>query len=190
MVLERALAWAQGKKDDDPEFFRRLARQQAPRYFWVGCSDSRVSATQVLDRNLGEVFVHRNVANIADCHDPNFAASLQYAVEVLKVEHIFVVGHYGCGGIDTAMHPLADDAIGTWLAPVRALFCEACEVTATPDADRLCEYNVIAQVEALARCQVVNDAWRRRQCLTIHGWVYVIEEGVLRPVCDAVSAPR
>lgn len=182
-LFARNRAWANAKTLIDPGFFRRLVGQQNPRYFWIGCSDSRVPATEIVDLDPGEMFVHRNVANLALAADPNFSAALQFAVEVLQVEHIIVVGHYGCGGIQAAMTGETDDAIGRWLAPVRALNDSG---HTSAGSDTLCERNVVAQVEALAVNPLVRRAWERQSPLTIHGWVYAIGDGLLQAVCDPV----
>lgn len=190
-LLARNRAWASAKTLDDPGFFSRLLGQQRPRYFWIGCSDSRVPATEIVDLDPGEMFVHRNVANLVIASDPNFAAALQFAVEVLRVQHIIVVGHYGCGGIHAAMAAETHDAIGRWLAPVRALHhAQGCK--AAPDlmdANALCERNVVTQVEALASNPVVRAAWERQAALTLHGWVYAIADGLLQTVCEPVPNP-
>lgn len=187
-LFARNRAWASAKTLDDAGFFRRLVGQQRPRYFWIGCSDSRVPATEIVDLDPGEMFVHRNVANLAVANDPNFAAALQFAVEVLEVKHIIVVGHYGCGGIQAAIARETYDPIGSWLAPVRVLYRSHSRMT-TPgsaEADDLCERNVVAQVEALAVNPLVRGAWERRAELTLHGWVYAIGDGLLQEVCEPV----
>lgn len=181
-LFARNRAWARSRTLEDAGFFSRLVGQQRPRYFWIGCSDSRVPATEIVDLDPGEMFVHRNVANLAIASDPNFAAALQFAVEVLEVEHIIVVGHYGCGGIHAAMAAETHDAIGRWLAPVRALHHPD-----PADANALCERNVVAQVEALAVDPLIRGAWERR-ALTLHGWVYAIGDGLLHAVCEPVHA--
>ncbi|AZI36340.1 putative carbonic anhydrase [Caenibius tardaugens NBRC 16725] len=187
-LFARNRAWANYKTLVDPSFFSRLIGQQHPSYFWIGCSDSRVPATEIVNLDPGEMFVHRNVANLAMESDPNFAAALQFAIEVLHVEHVIVVGHYGCGGIQAAMIPATNDAIGNWLAPVRALHhdhpCMA--VSNQPDPDALCERNVVAQVQALATNPLVHAAWDAQAKLTLHGWIYSISDGLLRTVCEAV----
>lgn len=184
--------WAHGKIDCDPGFFRRLVGQQKPRYFWIGCSDSRVPATEIVDLDPGEMFVHRNVANLALADDPNFAAALQFAVNVLEVQHIIVVGHYGCGGIQAAMGPESDDAIGRWLAPVRRLHgAHPCKSSPdNQDRNALCEWNVEAQVEALRANPVVRACWARQAPLMLHGWVYAIGDGLLRKVCEPVASQQ
>lgn len=185
-LFARNRMWAETKTRADPGFFKRLVGQQRPRYFWIGCSDSRVPATEIVDLDPGEMFVHRNVANLAIGDDHNFSAALQFAVDVLNVEHIMVVGHYGCGGIQAAMTQSSDDAIGAWLEPVRALHRSGSKA---PDAnpDRLCEHNIVSQVHALAINPLVLRAWERHASLTLHGWVYAIRDGLLRPVCAPIS---
>lgn len=184
-LFTRNRTWAEAKTRDDPGFFKRLVGQQRPRYFWIGCSDSRVPATEIVDLDPGEMFVHRNVANLAIAADHNFSAALQFAVDVLSVEHIIVVGHYGCGGIQAAMTQERDDAIGAWLAPVRALHRSG-GGTHEANADRLCEQNVVSQVNALAANPLVLRAWERCASLTLHGWVYAIGDGLLQPVCAPI----
>lgn len=187
-LFARNQAWAKSKTSADPSFFSRLVGQQRPSYFWIGCSDSRVPATEIVNLDPGEMFVHRNVANLAMEDDPNFAAALQFAIEALHVQHIIVVGHFGCGGIQAAMAPATADAIGDWLAPVRAVHhahpCKAAPDEA--DANALCERNVVAQVEALAANRLVRAAWAAHAELTLHGWVYAISDGLLRMVCEPV----
>lgn len=165
--------------------------QQHPRYFWIGCSDSRVPATEIVDLDPGEMFVHRNIANLTISSDPSFSAALAFAVDVLEVQHVLVVGHYGCGGIQAAMEPESDDAVGRWLKPVRALH-QVHSTENAPDAispNELCEQNVIAQIEALATNPTIRAAWSRKMPLALHGWVYAIGDGLLRTVCDPVSGP-
>lgn len=176
--------WAKAMTRADKGYFKRHERAQKPEYFWIGCSDSRVSATQTLALDPSEVFVHRNIANLAQEDDPNFAASLHYAIETLAVRHILVVGHYGCGGIHAVMQPLSDDVVGRWLRPVHDL----CDTKCISDANRLTEHNVSAQVDALARNQTVRRAWARGVQLVLHGWVYDIRNGLLNPVCKPVSS--
>lgn len=187
-LFARNRAWASAKTNVDAGFFSRLVGQQRPRYFWIGCSDSRVPATEIVDLDPGEMFVHRNVANLAIANDPNFAAALQFAVEVLEVKHIIVVGHYGCGGIQAAMVRETHDAIGSWLAPVRGLCRSHRRMTTThsPEADDLCERNVVAQVEALSVNPLVRGAWERQAELTLHGWIYAIGDGLLQTICEPV----
>lgn len=188
-LFSRNRAWASGKTRTDPAFFSRLVGQQRPDYFWIGCSDSRVPATEIVNLDPGEMFVHRNVANLAVADDPNFAAALQFAVEALEVRHIIVVGHYGCGGIGAAMAEETDDAIGRWLAPVRQLHHRHGGEADAADANKLCERNVTAQVLALSENPLVRAAWARGAPLALHGWVYAIGDGLLRTVCPPVVRP-
>lgn len=196
-LFDRNREWASRKTASDPGFFKRLVGQQRPRYFWIGCADSRVPATEIVDLDPGEMFVHRNVANLANPDDPNFQAALQFAVEALEVDHIIVVGHYGCGGVDAAMAGTEPGgAIGLWLAPLRKLYRNTC---ASHDANRagravsseeLCRRNVSAQVAALAANPVVLAAWSRGAPLMLHGWVYAIGDGLLEAVQPPVDSAQ
>ena len=192
-LLGRNRAWAAGVEERQPGFFRSLAAQQAPRYLWIGCADSRVPANEIVDLAPGELFVHRNVANVVVHTDFNCLSVLQFAVDVLKVEHVIVVGHYGCGGIRAALegHPLG--LIDNWLRHVQDV---AAKHTAELDAlalpervDRLCELNVIEQVVHVARTTIAQDAWRRRQSLTLHGFVYGLTDGLLKDLAIEVGSP-
>ncbi len=189
-LFEQNKVWAERKTRSDPSFFRRLVGQQTPRYFWIGCSDSRVPATEIVDIDPGEMFVHRNVANLANASDPNFSAALQFAVDVLQVHHIIVVGHYGCGGISAAMSAPTHDEIDRWLNPVRKLYQHLSHGFSSDEVlepNILCELNVVAQVEALALNPIIGAAWARQADLTLHGWIYGIGDGLLRSVCDPVT---
>lgn len=190
-LFERNSAWAARKTRNDPGFFRRLVGQQKPHYFWIGCSDSRVPATEIVDLDPGEMFVHRNVANLANATDPNFLAALQFAVEALEVEHIIVVGHYGCGGVQAAMRGETQGAIGHWLEQLRSLYHRMPhrQELGNACADELCRLNVSAQVAALADNPIVRAAWQRNASLTLHGWVYAIGDGLLQPVCKEIAGP-
>jgi len=192
-LLARNRAWVSRKTENDSSFFERLLGQQRPDYFWIGCSDSRVPATEIVDLDPGEMFVHRNVANLTPADDANFSSALHYAVDQLHVRHVMVVGHYGCGGIWAAHQGLGDDVIGEWLSPVQALRHEHHASLADLDEasclDRLCELNVIAQVEQLCANPLIRQAWEDGQELTIHGLVYGIGDGLLTRVCESVSAP-
>ena len=189
----RNLAWSQERRRLDPDFFSRLERQQSPAYLWIGCSDSRVPATEIVDLDPGEMFVHRNIANLAPPQDANYLSVLQFAVEVLKVRHVIVVGHYGCGGIRTALDDHRHGLIDHWLHPIREL-AEAHreELTAlaseTAREDRLCELNVIRQVANVAADVIVREAWGRGQALSIHGWVYALSDGLVRDLGVTISS--
>jgi carbonic anhydrase len=178
-------AWAQRKTSADPGFFKRLAGQQAPEYLWIGCSDSRVPANEIVDLDPGEMFVHRNVANLAPPQDANYLSVLQFAVDVLKVKHILVVGHYGCGGIAAAVDGKRRGLVDHWLHPIREVAQEhRAELGAIPDLrarlDRLCELNIRRQVSNVAADVFVQDAWQRGQELWVHGWAYSIANGLIR----------
>jgi carbonic anhydrase len=176
--------WARRKTAHDPGFFARLTGQQAPEYLWIGCSDSRVPANEIVDLDPGELFVHRNVANLAPPQDVNFLSVLQYAVDVLKVKHILVVGHYGCGGVAAAVDGERRGLVDHWLHPVREVAHDhQHELDAIPEhearLDRLCELNVLRQVRNVASDIFVRDAWARGQPLCVHGWVYSIGDGLI-----------
>jgi carbonic anhydrase len=184
-LLERNRRWAESVKAEQPDFFKQLSRQQSPKYLWIGCSDSRVPANQILGLAPGEIFVHRNVANVVVHADLNCLSVLQFAIDVLKVEHIMLVGHYGCGGVravlDGARHGLVDNwlrHVGDVLQKHRDAF-ETIDTTSMKHA-RLCELNVIEQVVNICQTTVVQDAWDRGQKLEVHGLVYSLFDGRLR----------
>jgi carbonic anhydrase len=178
-LFQNNATWASERIKSDPEFFRRLARQQAPEYLWIGCSDSRVPANEIIGLDPGEVFVHRNVANLVIHSDMNCFSVLQFAVEVLKVRHIIVCGHYGCGGVRTALDDVSHGVISNWLRPIRDDELAQTE-SRSEFEDKLCEFNVQRQVDNVSNSTVVTDAWRRGQEVTIHGWVYGLKDGLLR----------
>ena len=182
-LLERNREWAADVVAQEPDFFGRLLAQQAPRYLWIGCSDSRVPANEIVDLDPGELFVHRNVANVVVHTDFNCLAVLQYAVDVLKVEHVLVVGHYGCGGIKAALEDSAHGLIDNWLRHVQDVAVRHRQVLAPLEGDaridRLCELNVLDQLANLARTTIVQDAWARGQPVTLHGLVYGLADGIL-----------
>lgn len=191
-LLEKNRAWADGIKSDDPQFFDRLSSQQAPEYLWIGCADSRVPANQIVDLMPGELFVHRNVANVVVHTDFNCLSVLQYAVEVLKVKHIMVVGHYGCGGVRAALLNEGSGLITNWLRHVQDVRDKHMpiieQITEVKDrVDRLCELNVIEQVDHVCKNSIVQDAWQRGQNLTVHGFVYDLADGMLRDMGLTVS---
>jgi carbonic anhydrase len=177
-------SWAARKLADDPGFFRRLEGQQAPEYLWIGCSDSRVPANEIVGLDPGELFVHRNVANLAPPQDANYLSVLQFAVDVLKVKHILVVGHYGCGGVAAAVDGRRRGLVDHWLHPIREVHHahrhELCGIADNrARLDRLCELNVVRQVKNVASDVFVQDAWARGQAISIHGWVYSIANGLV-----------
>ncbi|WP_174300137.1 carbonic anhydrase [Caulobacter sp. S45] len=183
-LLARNRAWAEARTAIDPGFFKRLVAQQSPPYLWIGCSDSRVPANEIVGLDPGEIFVHRNIANLAPPQDANFLSVLQYAVQVLKVRHILVVGHYGCGGVRAAFENLRLGLIDHWLSPIRALAqARAAELAVLADdtarLDRLCELNVLAQVENVSTNPFVVDAWAAGADLTVHGWCYSLADGLV-----------
>ncbi|HET9479741.1 MAG TPA: carbonate dehydratase [Pyrinomonadaceae bacterium] len=184
-LLEQNKAWAEGLKASDPEFFQALAKQQSPTFLWIGCSDSRVPATQLVGMLPGEMFVHRNVANVVVHTDFNCLAVMQFAVDVLKVDHIIVCGHHGCGGVKAAMDNSQLGLIDNWLRHVQDVMHAHTDALAKIDddserLDRLCELNVIEQVINVSRTTIVQNAWQRRQELVVHGWIYGLQDGLLR----------
>lgn len=189
-LLARNREWSERVCREDPEFFERLSEQQAPHYLWIGCSDSRVPANQIIDMAPGEVFVHRNVANVVVHTDLNCLSVIQFAVDVLKVEHILVVGHYGCGGVHAALNGQRMGLVDNWLRHVRDVADKhhgALEQASTPD-DRLCELNVLEQVVNVSKSTVVKDAWCRGQKLSVHGWVYSLANGRVHDLGADVSS--
>ena len=184
-LFENNRRWAAGLLKADPDFFRRLAAQQAPQFLWIGCADSRVPANEIVGLLPGELFVHRNVANLVVHSDMNCLSTIQYAVEALKVRHVIVCGHYGCGGVRAAMDRCPHGLVDNWLGHVRDLSRRRrAELDALPDDDarfdRLCEMNVEEQVLNVGRSTPVQDVWARGQPLAIHGWIYRISDGLLR----------
>jgi carbonic anhydrase len=187
-------AWAEGKLAVDPGFFKRLEGQQSPEYLWIGCSDSRVPANEIVGLDPGELFVHRNVANLAPPQDANYLSVLQFAVDVLKVKHVLVVGHYGCGGVAAAVDGERRGLVDHWLHPIREIDREnRRELDALPDLnsrlDRLCELNVIRQVRNVASDVFVQEAWARGQPLSVHGWVYSLSSGLVTDLSVTVTGP-
>ena len=187
--------WAQRKVAADPGFFKRLEGQQAPEYLWIGCSDSRVPANEIVDLDPGELFVHRNVANLAPPQDANYLSVLQFAVDVIRVKHILVVGHYGCGGVAAAVDGRRRGLVDHWLHPIREVHEKhRHELDALPDQrarlDRLCELNVMHQVKNVVSDVFVQDAWARGQELSVHGWVYSLASGLVTDLDVTVSGPE
>ena len=184
-LLDQNKAWAESITASDPEFFPNLAKQQLPTFLWIGCSDSRVPATQLVGMMPGEMFVHRNVANVVVHTDFNCLSVIQFAVDVLKVEHIIVCGHHGCGGVKAAMDNAHFGLIDNWLRHVQDVLHGHEAVLAKIDDEtkrlnRLCELNVIEQVLNVGRTTIVQSAWERGQELVVHGWIYDLEDGLLR----------
>lgn len=188
ITFERLIAknreWARRISADNPDFFPALARQQKPDFLWIGCSDSRVPANEIVDLPPGAVFVHRNISNVVVASDLNCVSVVQYAVDLLKVRHIIVTGHYGCGGVTAAMNDQRVGLADHWVAHVREVYSRHEDILlAEPDAGRrlrlLCELNVVEQVLNVSRLPTVLDAWARGQALCIHGWCYGLEDGLL-----------
>ncbi|ABE55095.1 Carbonate dehydratase [Shewanella denitrificans OS217] len=175
--------WAERINKEDPTFFEKLAKQQNPEYLWIGCSDSRVPSNQIIDLMPGEVFVHRNIANMVIHTDLNCLSVIQYAVDVLKVKHIMVVGHYGCGGVRAAMDNLRLGLIDNWLGHLRDIYrMHEAELSLLDEAERfrrLCELNVIEQVANVTSTTIVREAWDRGQDVAVHGWIYGVNNGLL-----------
>jgi len=191
-LLENNRIWAEGMLQRDANFFNKLARLQVPEYLWIGCSDSRVPANQITGLAPGEVFVHRNVANVVVHADLNCLSVLQYAVDVLKVKHVIVCGHYGCGGVVAAHDHLKLGLIDNWLRHVQDVAQRHRNLLAKKKGReeriaRLCELNVIEQVVNVAQTTVVQDAWARGQMLTVHGWIYGVQNGLIRDLEISVS---
>jgi carbonic anhydrase len=187
-------AWAAGKVAADPGFFKRLEAQQAPEYFWIGCSDSRVPANEICGLDPGEMFVHRNVGNLAPPQDANYLSVLQFAVDVLQVKHVIVVGHYGCGGVRAAVDGERRGLVDHWLHPIREVSHEHRHELEAIDGeraklDRLCELNVVRQVRNVASDLFVQDAWARGQVISVHGWVYSLANGLVTDLDVTMSEP-
>lgn len=180
-------AWAAEISRRDPDFFAKLARQQSPEYLWIGCADSRVPANEIVGLLPGELFVHRNVANLVIHTDLNCLSVLQFAIDVLKVKHVIVCGHYGCGGIRASLEDDRHGLIDNWLRHVqdvaRPHLAELNALDFDARVNRLCELNVLEQVRSVARTTIVQDAWNRGEAVTIHGWIYDIRDGLLNQLC-------
>jgi carbonic anhydrase len=186
-------AWADEMTRQDPEFFRRLTGQQVPQYLWIGCSDSRVPANQIVGLLPGEMFVHRNVANVVVHTDLNCLSTVQFAVEVLKVGHVIVCGHYGCGGVLAALREEKLGLVDNWLRHVQDVRWKHQAQLDALDTEaqrhhRLCELNVIEQVVNVSQTTVVRDAWARGQVLSVHGWIYSLQDGLLRDLGMCITA--
>ncbi|MGA9855785.1 MAG: carbonate dehydratase [Gammaproteobacteria bacterium] len=194
-IFSNNRAWAGDIIHRQPDFFKRLAEQQNPKYLWIGCSDSRVPANEIMGLMPGEVFVHRNVANVVVHADLNCLSVIQYAVDVLKVQHIIVCGHYGCGGVQSAWKGAQLGLIDNWLRHVQDVReLHMGDISAISDErqqlDRLCELNVLEQAKHVCRTTIVQDAWTRGQLLTVHGWVYGLRDGLLHDLGFCVANQR
>jgi len=192
-LFENNREWAKKIQQEQPGFFEQLSEQQNPEYLWIGCADSRVPANEIVDLPPGEVFVHRNIANVVVHTDLNCLSVIQYAVEVLKVKHIIVCGHYGCGGIAAAMEPDSHGLIDNWLRHIRDVYrFHQKQLDAIDDPiqrrERLCELNVIEQVSNVCNFTAVENAWKAGQDLHVHGWIYRLEDGLLRDLKISATA--
>jgi len=194
-LFENNRQWSERIEREQPGFFKELSKQQNPEYLWIGCSDSRVPANEIVALPPGGVFVHRNIANVVVHTDLNCLSVIQYAVEVLKVKHIIVCGHYGCGGVKAAMETDSHGLIDNWLRHIRDVYRyhrEQLDAIEDPEKrkDRLCELNVIEQVANVCNFTAVENAWGAGQELTVHGWIYSLEDGLLKDLDVCASAPR
>lgn len=193
-LIDSNRAWADAITRHDPSFFTKLSKQQSPEYLWIGCSDSRVPANQIVNLLPGDLFVHRNVANIVLHTDLNCQSVLQYAVDVLKVKHIIVCGHYGCGGVAAAMQNREHGLIDYWLRNIRDIYYRSAEAFEDMADDQqrvnlLCELNVLQQLANTCHSNIVQSAWSRGQALTVHGWIYAIRDGLLKDLGASVDGP-
>lgn len=184
-IFENNRKWADGIRDTYPDFFEKLSDQQNPEYLWIGCSDSRVPANEIMGLMPGEVFVHRNVANLVVHSDFNCLSVMQYAVEFLKVKHIIVCGHYGCGGVKASLDPAPHGLVDNWLRHIRDTYTRhQAALVDLPDSDarvrRLCELHIVEQVINVGNTTIVQDAWSRNQEITVHGWIYDVADGLLK----------
>lgn len=194
-LLENNKAWAQRMRSNDPEFFEKMARGQSPEYLWIGCSDSRVSAQDLVDLSLGELFVHRNIANQVGHTDLNVLSVIQFAVEVLKVRHIIVCGHYGCSGVKAALGDDDNGLIDNWLLNIKDINENySGELNAITDSDRkdeiMCELNTVAQVRNVCQTTIVRNAWKKGFDLTVHGWIYQLKDGHIKTLGMEISGPE
>jgi len=191
-LFDRNLEWAASIKEKDPEFFSQLSKQQAPDYLWIGCSDSRVPANQIVNLPPGEVFVHRNIANVVVHTDLNCLSVIQFAVDVLKVKHIIICGHYGCGGIKAAMENQEHGLIDNWLRHVKDVIRFNAEkfngLKHDEKLDLLCELNVREQVTNICNTTMVQNAWKQGRELFVHGWIYNIENGILKDLDACITS--
>lgn len=190
-LLDNNRYWAESLSARDPDYFPRLSKQQAPNYLWIGCSDSRVPANEVVGVMPGELFVHRNVANMVVSTDMNLLSVLQYAVDVLKVKHIIVCGHYGCGGIQAALSPEEYGLIDNWLRPLKGMRFQYRDafvgLSKQEELDLLCEINVKRQVTNVCHTTIVQNAWYRGENLSVHGWIYGLDNGLIKDLGVSIS---
>lgn len=192
-LLDNNRAWSERIRAQDPNFFLELSRQQSPQYLWIGCSDSRVPANQIVGLLPGEIFVHRNVANVVVHTDLNCLSVLQYAIDVLQVRHVIVCGHYGCGGVRSALRNDRLGLIDNWLRHVQDVRLKHLQRMTETDneehqAERLCELNVIEQAVNVCQTTVIQEAWTRGQRVSVHGWIYSLADGLLRDLQTCISA--
>lgn len=194
-LIENNRKWAQEISEKDPDFFPTLAKQQSPEYLWIGCSDSRVPANEIVGLLPGELFVHRNVANMVVHTDMNLLSVLQYAVDALKVKHVIVCGHYGCGGVKASMESQKLGLIDNWLLEIRDLYHAKRDMfnglqSESDKVDLLCELNVMRQVQNVCNTTIVQDAWARGQRLAVHGWVYGLKDGKVNNLNVTINSPE
>ncbi len=192
-LFDRNVAWVQAKTRDDPDYFRRMAEQQRPDYLWIGCSDSRVTANDVLGLDPGQVFVHRNIANIVHTSDMNILAVLEFAIQHLEIKHIIVCGHYGCGGVERALSDEKSALVDHWLQPIVMLYRKhRAFLDQIPDPvrrlNRMCEINVELQVRRIASTPIVEQAWLRGIPLNVHGWIYGVHDGLIRALGTPIGS--
>ena len=193
LLFENNRKWASQISQANPSFFSGLAQQQSPEFLWIGCSDSRVPANEIIGLLPGELFVHRNVANLVIHTDMNCLSVLQYAVEILKIKHIIVCGHYGCGGVKAALESRPHGLIDNWLRHIRDIHQRRSSdllrfSTAEEKINRLCELNVMEQVKNVGNTTVIQEAWQRDQMVTVHGWIYAVSDGLLKDLDASISS--
>ena len=194
-LFDKNKKWAENVKKTDPDFFAKLSKQQSPEILWIGCADSRVPANEIVGMEPGKIFVHRNIANVVVHTDLNCLSVIQYAVEVLKVKHIIICGHYGCGGIKSAMENEKHGLIDNWLRHIKDVYRYHQEkIDALENYDEkyklMCELNVIEQVANVCHTTIVQNAWKKGQELAIHGWIYSLEDGILRDMNVCITGPE
>ncbi|MBS1849688.1 MAG: carbonate dehydratase [Acidobacteria bacterium] len=193
-LFENNRRWVAKITAQDPEFFQKLSHQQTPQYLWIGCADSRVPANEIVDLMPGELFVHRNVSNVVSLNDPNCLSVIQFAVDVLKVRHIIVTGHYGCGGVEAALENRTLGLVDQWIEHVKLVRDKHQEQLAGLKKEvrfrRLCELNVIEQVWNVSQTSILREAWARQQKVSIHGWIYGVSDGLLRDLGVSTKRPE